>query len=572
MPAIDIQTPQRTSATIFRNRQTAPNGVTTEVLLALVEGGFITSTTRDGHLVSERRGEVGPSTMLEALAICPEALLVGVGATQISYNGELDMHDLLGLLNVQDPNKVPDSSEWSIASQSHSDDSVVDTEEFEYGDEVLASLRAPEVLDIVPRWVTINDCRGFIVRGPEFAAVGLVDPASDGDRLLATRDILDWGFYGESGGPCSWDGGARLGWCGPRLWVFSRWGDIDPEELVVRAPDPDDLAELIADWVDALDWELPFLLDVIGLPGLTEDEIAKLGAAADIEGPWVGSYLPKEAALDAVEILCRRWEGLSEAVEGLRNHESERGLAVYGWLRQIAHGAYQSGSWNQVHAAMLGQIGPPPPDLAPPTMQERWIQTVRAAEAAVAAGLGYAPAIDISEGLVEEVDRLGSTPEPDPELPALIQRLAEETSTSTRERSLAVLGCETGAGVTAAWKAYESLSADHPEREREYWDAYQVVLMREQRQVLLAQAQKEQEAAKRQQQVVAELDWPISWPSRYAPLWQRLGGTGASARAWAQAGWTIREVLLERQLRSAWNAPVDERVITIDVPVKPDGV
>jgi hypothetical protein len=137
------------------------------------------------------------------------------------------------------------------------------------------------------------------------------------------------------------------------------------------------------------------------------------------------------------------------------------------------------------------------------------------------------------------------------------------------EQSCATLGCEPGKGVSAAFRAYEALSRQEPAREREFWDAYEIILRRGPRQEHLADAIKEQQRSDRLRELVAELGWPSSWPPRYVALWERLGGTGESARAWAQAGWTVREVLLDPQLRLPWNAPIDVRVRTTEVPMKP---
>ena len=49
---------------------------------------------------------------------------------------------------------------------------------------------------------------------------------------------------------------------------------------------------------------------------------------------------------------------------------------MYGWLRVIAHGGYQAGSWQQVDAALMGELGEPPADVRAPTMAERWAERV----------------------------------------------------------------------------------------------------------------------------------------------------------------------------------------------------
>jgi len=261
----------------------------------------------------------------------------------------------------------------------------IDLEYWAVQDEEILRIRAAEGFEIVPRWITINGERGFVLRGPEFAAVGLTDESeSEGDFPPAiTNELLSWGFYSESGGPCIWAGGAQLGWCGARLWAFKQWGDIDPDTVVAPAVDEADKPEELAGWIRAQDWELPYLLEAVGLPGLTEDDQNALWAAGDVEGPYVSSALDHELDLSVVERLCSHRPALREAVDGLQNPDSQRGRLIYTWLRQIAYGDYQSGSWNQVQAAMLGSIDPPADDQRASAIADAWDADMPRAGAAI---------------------------------------------------------------------------------------------------------------------------------------------------------------------------------------------
>lgn len=545
-----------------------PDGREVERVLTRSRSSYTVTVLVDGEPTDEQPAGEAKIPLLTVLAGRPELLTVCDGVTDITIDQADLLGPLLGLLRVDSPDSEPLSgSDWRLLG----DDSPLDDEEivqFEYGDDVISSVHAGPGLEVVSRWLRINGDRGFLVVGDGFVGVVLLDPDA-WPSIVLTDTLLEWGFYGESGGPCSWDGHAELGQCGPKLWAFARTGDMDPSVWVFRAPDPDALSEEVARFIWDADWEYRYLIDAVGLPGLSEDEVALVGAARDVEGEWVASLLSADLDAQVVAHLAQWSDQLRGAMEALTEPDSARGISTYAWLRQIAHGSYQSASWNDVHAAMRGEIGPPPPNLAPPTMRERWAQTVRSAEAAVAAGLGYAPPVDIPEGLSEEVALAELEPYPTPDLPALIEQLTQETSLAAREHALEVLGCDPDAGVTAAWKAYERLSVDQPDREREVWDAYETILRRGQRQEHLAQAEADLAESCQQEQLLANLDWPAQWSERYAPLWLRLGGTGESAQAWARAGWTVRDVLLERQLRVPWDATVAVRVRTVDVPDKP---
>lgn len=365
------------------SRQAWPDGTVIDHAVQVDGDRFVCVSSRDGRQVS--REALGPvaAGLLSALATRPDVLEVGTGLTEISTTGPVSVPDLLGLLVVADPDAPMVEAEAWTEDLDEDDEPIIDVDDCSDQDEEMTAIKTLEGMVLVPRWVTINEDRGFVLRGEGFAAVGLVDPQSDWNQPMLTADLLSWGFYGESGGPCTWDGGAELGWCGPRLWGFKRWGDIDPECAVFPAPAPDELAAVLAAWIAHLGWELPYVLAAVGMPGLDDADRDGLWSAADVEGPWVSTSLGDDHDAQVVEILCEQWPELLDAVDGLRDPDSERGRLVYAWLRQIAHGDYQSGSWNQVHAAMLGHIDPPADDQRAPTMAERWDEHMRRVESVI---------------------------------------------------------------------------------------------------------------------------------------------------------------------------------------------
>jgi len=307
-------------------------------------------------------------------------LVVGVGLTEITVSQQVELHTLLGMLNVEDPEAdVLNPSAWSVDG-SHSG---LDTHDMAGQDEQIRTISAADGFEIVPRWITINGERGFVVRGPGFAAVGLTEPDSDWDRLDITRELLSWGFSGQSCGPCIFEGHSDLGWCGSRLWVVQSEGDLDREALVLPAPDEADLPDELAGWILRLEWEAPYLFSAVGPTGLTGEDRNTLWETQDVEGDFVSSALGEALDSEVIERLCARVPELQAAAEGLREPQSERGQLIYAWLGQIIHRTYPFGSWSEVHAAMLGLIDPPTDDRRAPSVEERVVTKLRWAESAM---------------------------------------------------------------------------------------------------------------------------------------------------------------------------------------------
>ncbi|MBB1483289.1 hypothetical protein H5392_05345 [Tessaracoccus sp. MC1865] len=368
----------------YHSRSVQPDGTTTEYDITECDSAFSITATNDAGEPQTRDLGALSGGLVEALQYNPALLRVGAGFTDITTNGGVGLHELLGMLVVDEPGEPdPSSDDWLTPEGEPKVDLGIDIEDWGYDEEIL-SISPADGHDIVPRWIRINGERAFVLRGPAgFAAVGMLDNEYEWARPTLTQDLLSWRFYGESGGPCTWDGGAGLGWCGSRLWAFNRWGDVDPVSYVVPAPRPEGLARELAGWILSLDWELPYLLSAVGMPGLGEDERKDLWGAQDMEGQEASSHLGEELDREVVEILCDSYPQLKEATEGLCNPNSERGQLIYAWIRQIVHGSYQSGSWNQVHSAMVGGIEPPADDQRAPTMQERWEHSVKRATAII---------------------------------------------------------------------------------------------------------------------------------------------------------------------------------------------
>lgn len=361
-----------TTITRFTNRHLQADGSSTEHRLTETDGRFDLITTVGGGSPTTRHLGTFAGGLTEALQAEPALLTVGTGFTDITTDGPIDTHGLLGLLVVDDPAaEEPDVDDWLTEEGDLRVDLDIDPDEWTFASEQIHTMRTTPDYDIVARWIRVNGQRAFVLRGSGFAAVGLAHEDSEWQRPDTTGELLTWGFYRESGGPCTFDGGAEVAWCGPRLWVFHRWGDYDPEVLVFRAPEPAGMVGELGSAIEGLGWLRPYLLDAVGLPGLSEEDREALRSGLDVEGETVSSHL--EATLDeeVVELFCATYPPLREVVDGLRDPESERGRLIYAWVNQVIHGPYQSGSWTQVYDAMYGQIEPPAEDQRRPTSEER---------------------------------------------------------------------------------------------------------------------------------------------------------------------------------------------------------
>ncbi|MDO5676810.1 MAG: hypothetical protein Q4G35_04800 [Propionibacteriaceae bacterium] len=555
-----------TNAISYSNLHVLPDGNTTEHLLTEDAGSLHYTVRTTGGETTTILGEAG-MTLAQAVAAEPALALVGTGFTQITYDGPIALHDLLGLLVVDDPLADEQNAEgWADADGNPTTD-LFDVDEMLRADEEMSYMVAGGDHEIVTRWIMINDDRGFVLRGDGFAAVGLVDPDSDWNKPYLTEELLSWSFYGESGGPCTWDGGADYGRCGPNLWALRRWGDSDPIMLIFPAPAPEDEARAITADILELDWELPFLLSAVGVPGLSDEDRSALWGAKDVEGQEVSSYLPQELEQQVVDLLCNAYPPLREAVDSLRDPDSERGQIVYAWLRQIAHGSYQSGSWNHVYQAMLGYIEAPEDDQRAPTMAERMEDNMRRVQAVIANAQGV-PLEEferrteekraneqLSASLSQQVTAALATPHEDDvrRLQAQLDDLRQAMTKGAESR--AFLGFEEdGESLHTRAKARMAENPDDEAWVADVWSNFwtasgapsaedEADLRRELEAAEGAWANaREDEALKAKE--AEDAGWPAGWRASLYEVWLAHGGTMASARAWADAQYGPVDVLL----------------------------
>ena len=557
---------------VFVNRRTSPVGEVVEKVLLFNGSEYVVRILVDGS--ETYRSVVAPSAtpLVEVLRARPDLLGVSTGMTEVEVSADLPIADLLGILIVEDPDAYPvtvdDWRDQSLASEL-APLTPEDLRSWDFEDGEVEQIRTASGYEIHPRWIRVNGERGFVVVGRDFAAVGLIDGSNE--KPLITETLLEWGFYGESGGPCTWDGSAEFGFCGPRLWVFNRRGDIDPVMTIWPAPENDALADSIATFVSDVDWDIPFIFAVTGTPGLSSEARSLIEGLSDVEGQWVISFLQHDLGAAVASKLSERWEGGSDIIKSLHEPESAPGRLVYAWLNQLAYGEYQAASWNDIYAAMVGQIDFPVPDQPAPTMDERFAENLVRAIAAIEVARGWAPRVAIPEEIEDGIARAERI---HVDLVALEQQIADARANANPETLLAAhrrLGLEPPATVTTAWKAYEKASAADPTHESALNDAYQTIFRWTSREASVSSAEQALEIARARASLAKKLNWPTEWTAQFVQLWVDLGGTGASAQAWAKSGWSPREVLTAGQLQGPWNAPIPERVRATEAPLRPEG-
>lgn len=310
----------------------------------------------EGPVVT-KLGEL-PGGFTELLLTSPELVTVGTGFTDISTDGSIDIHTLLGLLVVEDPSaEEPDVDDW-LDDDGECTIPGVDAEALAYGSEQIHRIRTLHH-ELIARWILIDGRRAFVLRGEQFAAVGLADEANEWDRPAMTRPLLDWSYYQESGGPCTFDGGAELGWCGAGLWAFHRWGDYEPDAWVMAAPSPLGAPGNLASIIEQLGWIRAFLISAIGFPALPTEDRHALNGLRDVEGTTVTSHLSDDLNRDVVVSLIAQKPVMEHPVAALMDPSSEYGALTYAWVNQLVHGLHPSASWGAIHAAMFGQIEMP---------------------------------------------------------------------------------------------------------------------------------------------------------------------------------------------------------------------
>lgn len=528
--------------------------------------------TVDTHGRTQTHEVPGDGATLQAVIRAHSSLhRVGPGATVIECRKDLES-EVLAALRISPSAQAPDDAdEWM-------DEDEVYEWQSEDG-QALGTVGVFEGTWIDPLWVRINDRRATALRSPRRSAFVLhqeEDLVPDIDE-----EYLSWSFYGESGGPCTFDGGASLGKCGSDVLAFHQWGDYDPRAIVAFHPTPSRLAETLTEWIWSLDWELAFLRAAVGFPGLTEEELKAIWGQQNIEGTVLSTGLPREVDDSIVRRLARRSPQLRAAIHALRHPGSDRGKAVYGWLRLLAGENWAASSWEFVDRAMVGQIDPPGENPRARSMGEILQDRLDRVAAEVH---GWAQAIPIDPGVQSALETMRERPTDVDALQCHLDRCRTELKELPQrfDHARAVLGVDATVKGAALWKAYEARAEKEPDREADFLRAYhhlhnphgpnerelETRIRDLQDQIAL---EEQREVARRADEEVARsLGWPVEWDHRLRHLGESLGGTMESARAWADLGWSAATVLGEGQLRVPWNARLSVRVKTLEPPAPPD--
>lgn len=149
------------------------------------------------------------------------------------------------------------------------------------------------------------------------------------------------------------------------------------------------------------------------------------------------------------------------------------------------------------------------------------------------------------------------------EYDAAVSSLENRTETVTKARG--VLELTSDDDLTYLLTRTKKLIENNPSNEIAYWEAYWV--LRDEPSIeRLKQAEIQRKLAEEIQTAVEKLHWPKDWTLKYAPVWLSLGGDALTAEGWFKKGWTIETILFEKQLPSAWNGTLTERVRQLNAP------
>ena len=554
---------------------------------ALPEGVLfqVASTSRAGERTESRVVAAGGSLEIQSatgvfkpreadlagvLAAHPELLEVGTGLTEISWRGGVDTDVILSAIHYADQD-VTDSPAEAMRSLAQAGDAEVLTDAFldarTLEDELLGAWQGGSEVELVPRWLLLNGSRAFLARWPVSSATGLIDTQGQGPAITGT--LLEWNTSERSAVPAARAGKAVMGSCGPGLWAIDVRGDDGPGVSILPAKADREAAGFIASWLHETGRFLSFILEVYGAPELSEDESRLLDAARGGEGEWIDSMLDADREGDVVERLVELDPQTFFAVLSLKDSDSTRGRAVYGWLRLLLYSRDPSLSWLSVQAAMYGLAEPPDPALAANAEQERMADERREAGRALAADRGWAPPVDVPPAIVDAVRASEARIIELDAADRWIEQLRGDTSGSVVGEARALLGLGDSEGTAAAWRAYEARAAGAPQMERQLHDAYTLIQLLGDRRSEMARAVSLREEIALLTAGASDEGWPEAWSLRYFPAWKELHGTGPSARSWAAAGWHPRDVLTKGQLEIPWNAEIPDRVKAIDVPALP---
>jgi len=566
----------RKPVSLFEIVSVSPGGKSRSTSVAGEPGAYLVTCAEMGETeVTRSSSALSLDAVLEDF---PDLTSVGSGLTSITWSGDMALEYVLEAIRYVDPEHSSSAQEAMISLSKSGNISSLDSAmmtQLAVQDEVLKSWAAVDNAEIVPTWLTINGTRAFQVRWDGGHATGLMDLAVE--RPVITKRLLEWGFLRESYGPCSFDGHAELGYCGPGLWISDIRGDSDPGVTVMPAKHPSEAAAAIARWLHSTGRGPAFILSVCGTPGLDGETRAELDDNDYIEGEWVVSHLDEELEAHVVEHLVKLDSQTETAMTALRDATSERGKIVYEWLTLLALGDKQGVSWDEIYAAMYGQVGPPDPEellwarshRAEVKAREEAAAAAWAAIVADAASRGWAPPVSVPSEVLACVREAESRTFDIDLLDGDIEIHERQTDDGAIGDARSVLGIHDSAGVTVAWRAYETKAAEDPGNELALFEAYTLIQFLDDRRRRLVALRKRRDEVRSLLETARAAGWPDQWPIFYFSAWKKIGGSLASARAWAAAGWSPREVLTEGQLKCSWNAEIRGRVRTRKVPQRP---
>lgn len=146
--------------------------------------------------------------------------------------------------------------------------------------------------------------------------------------------------------------------------------------------------------------------------------------------------------------------------------------------------------------------------------------------------------------------------------------IAEADREVARTAAAERLGLPIDSPRPEVFRRVETLAAEDPAHSPDYWyAAYDLVppLVDGPESALEVVRQAEARVAALEDQL-RDFNWPTSWDERLCPLWVKVGGTSASAHAWANAGWSPVDVLTDLEIPGFPESSLESRVTATEVP------
>lgn len=145
---------------------------------------------------------------------------------------------------------------------------------------------------------------------------------------------------------------------------------------------------------------------------------------------------------------------------------------------------------------------------------------------------------------------------------------AQETRLAERAAAAHFLGLPLDAERTAIFRRVEYLVAQRPHDSAQLWfAAYDmvppIISGPESSLRLLHECEDRLRSLEKD---LTELSWPDNWDDRLCPVWKAYGGSGASATAWAEAGWKPDLVMTWTDVRGFEGVDLSVRLSATDVP------